>query len=42
MKENYTGLYAQIKDFVKRGRFIPVGGTWVEMVSFHVLVVVSG
>ncbi|XP_048766025.2 alpha-mannosidase 2C1-like [Ostrea edulis] len=31
VKQNYPGLYTQIKDFVKRGRFIPVGGTWVEM-----------
>ena len=28
----YPGLYAQIQDFVAKGRFIPVGGTWVEMV----------
>uniref|UniRef100_A0A8C3PNG6 alpha-mannosidase n=1 Tax=Calidris pygmaea TaxID=425635 RepID=A0A8C3PNG6_9CHAR len=27
----YPGLYAQIQDFVAKGRFIPVGGTWVEM-----------
>lgn len=29
----YPGLYARIQDFVAKGQFIPVGGTWVEMVS---------
>lgn len=28
----YPGLYAQIQDYVAKGQFIPVGGTWVEMV----------
>ncbi|NWQ83013.1 MA2C1 mannosidase, partial [Columbina picui] len=27
----YPGLYAQIQDFVAKGQFVPVGGTWVEM-----------
>ncbi|NXS22976.1 MA2C1 mannosidase, partial [Mystacornis crossleyi] len=27
----YPGLYARIRDFVAKGQFIPVGGTWVEM-----------
>ncbi|XP_074694175.1 alpha-mannosidase 2C1 isoform X2 [Strix aluco] len=27
----YPGLYAQIQDFVAKGQFLPVGGTWVEM-----------
>uniref|UniRef100_A0A8C0ZKB1 alpha-mannosidase n=1 Tax=Cyanistes caeruleus TaxID=156563 RepID=A0A8C0ZKB1_CYACU len=27
----YPGLYARIQDFVAKGQFIPVGGTWVEM-----------
>ncbi|KAM8804642.1 alpha-mannosidase 2C1 [Eudromia elegans] len=27
----YPGLYVQIQDYVTKGRFIPVGGTWVEM-----------
>ncbi|XP_040979556.1 alpha-mannosidase 2C1 isoform X3 [Aquila chrysaetos chrysaetos] len=27
----YPGLYAQIQEFVAKERFIPVGGTWVEM-----------
>ncbi|XP_074862404.1 alpha-mannosidase 2C1 isoform X2 [Carettochelys insculpta] len=31
VRTRYPGLYAQIQDFVKEGRFIPVGGTWVEM-----------
>uniref|UniRef100_A0A674K3Z9 Alpha-mannosidase 2C1 n=1 Tax=Terrapene triunguis TaxID=2587831 RepID=A0A674K3Z9_9SAUR len=29
----YPGLYAQIQDYAKEGRFIPVGGTWVEMIG---------
>lgn len=29
----YPGLYARIQHFVAKGQFIPVGGTWVEMVS---------
>lgn len=28
----YPGLYAQIQEFVAKEQFIPVGGTWVEMV----------
>lgn len=31
VKSHYPGLYSQIKEYVKRGQFIPVGGTWVEM-----------
>nr|XP_034968274.1 alpha-mannosidase 2C1 [Zootoca vivipara] len=31
VKNWYPGLYSTIKNFVKEGRFIPVGGTWVEM-----------
>uniref|UniRef100_A0A663MGR4 alpha-mannosidase n=1 Tax=Athene cunicularia TaxID=194338 RepID=A0A663MGR4_ATHCN len=27
----YPGLYAQVQDFVAKGQFVPVGGTWVEM-----------
>ncbi|XP_021263154.1 alpha-mannosidase 2C1 isoform X2 [Numida meleagris] len=27
----YPGLYSQIQDYVAKGQFIPVGGTWVEM-----------
>ncbi|XP_075432236.1 alpha-mannosidase 2C1 isoform X2 [Ascaphus truei] len=27
----YPGLYSQIKNYVKLGQFLPVGGTWVEM-----------
>ena len=33
VKERYPGLYAEIKKYVKEGRFLPVGGTWVEMVG---------
>ncbi|KAJ1181489.1 hypothetical protein NDU88_006696 [Pleurodeles waltl] len=31
VKSRYPDLYSQIKDFVKRGQFVPVGGSWVEM-----------
>ncbi|XP_068131706.1 alpha-mannosidase 2C1 [Hyperolius riggenbachi] len=31
VKTWYPALYSQIKEFVKIGQFIPVGGTWVEM-----------
>ncbi|XP_058011901.1 alpha-mannosidase 2C1 isoform X1 [Ahaetulla prasina] len=31
VKTYYPGLFAAIQEFAKRGRFIPVGGTWVEM-----------
>ncbi|XP_048828370.1 alpha-mannosidase 2C1 isoform X2 [Brienomyrus brachyistius] len=31
VKDWYPGLFAQIKTFVESGRFIVVGGTWVEM-----------
>ena len=31
IKEHYPLLYNDIKHYVKQGRFIPVGGTWVEM-----------
>jgi len=32
VKENYPSLYQQMKRYASKGRFIPVGGTWVEMV----------
>ena len=35
MKENYPSLYQRIKERVREGRFIPVGGTWIEMVNFQ-------
>ncbi|XP_062998541.1 alpha-mannosidase 2C1 isoform X2 [Elgaria multicarinata webbii] len=31
VKNWYPGLYTTIQNFAKEGRFIPVGGTWVEM-----------
>uniref|UniRef100_A0A8C5QTT5 alpha-mannosidase n=1 Tax=Leptobrachium leishanense TaxID=445787 RepID=A0A8C5QTT5_9ANUR len=31
VKTYYPGLYSRIKECAKRGQFIPVGGTWVEM-----------
>ncbi len=30
MKRYYPALYSQIKDAVKKGRWIPIGGMWVE------------
>lgn len=33
MKEQYPSLYKDICKFVASGQFVPVGGTWVEMVS---------
>ena len=32
MKEHYPTIYDDVKHFVKKGQFILVGGTWVEMV----------
>ncbi|XP_041353566.1 alpha-mannosidase 2C1-like [Gigantopelta aegis] len=31
VKQYYPSLYSKICHFVKEGRFIPVGGSWVEM-----------
>lgn len=31
VKENYPGLFDEIKKIVLSKQFIPVGGTWVEM-----------
>uniref|UniRef100_A0A1A8PFM4 alpha-mannosidase n=1 Tax=Nothobranchius pienaari TaxID=704102 RepID=A0A1A8PFM4_9TELE len=31
VKNWYPGLFTKIQHYVKRGQFIPVGGTWVEM-----------
>lgn len=31
VKSWYPGLFSQIQRYVKKGQFIPVGGTWVEM-----------
>lgn len=30
IQENYPALYLEILDAVRRGRWIPVGGTWIE------------
>jgi hypothetical protein len=30
-------LYEQVKTFVKKGQFVPIGGTWVEMVKLKFL-----
>lgn len=31
VKSWYPGLFSRIQHYAKRGQFIPVGGTWVEM-----------
>ncbi|XP_077423773.1 alpha-mannosidase 2C1 isoform X2 [Vanacampus margaritifer] len=31
VKRWYPGLFSEIQHYVKAGRFVPVGGTWVEM-----------
>ncbi|KAM9753087.1 alpha-mannosidase 2C1 [Menidia menidia] len=31
VKSWYPGLFSKIQQYVKKGQFIPVGGTWVEM-----------
>lgn len=31
VKEQYPSLYEEIKASVKKGQFLPVGGTWIEM-----------
>ncbi|XP_013784457.2 alpha-mannosidase 2C1-like [Limulus polyphemus] len=31
VKEYYPALYEQIRTYVSKGQFIPVGGSWVEM-----------
>ena len=31
LKDDYPELFQEIKKFVKKGQFIPIGGTWVEM-----------
>lgn len=33
VKNHYPGLHARLQEFACRGQFVPVGGTWVEMVS---------
>lgn len=34
VKNWYPSLFSEIKQFVQKGQFIPVGGTWVEMVGW--------
>ena len=38
MKIHYPHLYEEIKKFIKKGNFLPVGGTWVEMVRITYLI----
>lgn len=33
VKTHYPGVHARLQEFACRGQFVPVGGTWVEMVS---------
>lgn len=35
VKSWYPGLFSQIQHYVKIGRFVPVGGVWVEMVKVY-------
>ncbi len=35
VKEEYPLLFERIKEKVKEGRFIPTGGSWVEMVRLE-------
>lgn len=32
VKLHYPALFDEVKAFAAKGQFIPVGGTWVEMV----------
>ena len=42
VKSWYPGLFSEIQHYVKKGRFIPVGGTWVEMVKQSHLLYLKG
>lgn len=35
VKSWYPGLFSQIQHYVKKGRFVPAGGVWVEMVKIY-------
>jgi hypothetical protein len=35
LKQDHPQLFERIKKRVAEGRFIPIGGTWVEMVCAH-------
>lgn len=41
VKSWYPDLFTEIKHFVQKGRFIPVGGTWVEMVRLILVLIFS-
>lgn len=30
LKEDYPGLFSRVKKAISRGRFVPIGGSWVE------------
>lgn len=32
MKQDYPSLYRRIQEKANAGQFLPVGGTWIEMV----------
>ena len=34
MEQLYPRLFEELKEWAAKGRFVPTGGTWVEMVSF--------
>lgn len=44
VKEYYPSIYQDICKFVNAGQFVPVGGTWVEMVtsfSFVIMILLN-
>lgn len=38
VKLHYPVLFEEVKVFAEKGQFIPVGGTWVEMVRRSLLI----
>ena len=34
LKEFYPSLFVELVEKAKNGQFVPIGGSWVEMVSF--------
>lgn len=41
VKSWYPNLFTEMKKFIEKGRFIPVGGTWVEMVWLNLILLHS-
>ncbi len=40
VKEDYPILYRDIQQAVQRGDFIPVGGTWIEVTCFIIIIII--